>query len=155
MIIEIPGYKTLNLQYLVLDYNGTIAIDGTMPDTIKLRLRTLAESLEIYILTADTHGTAEENCRGLPLHIHTFPSSYTMEEKLKVIESLGAEHCATIGNGRNDTKMLQAGALAIAVMDQEGMYGKLASDADICVHAMEDALDLLCHPKRLIATLRG
>lgn len=28
MIIEIPGYKTLDLDYLVLDYNGTIAVDG-------------------------------------------------------------------------------------------------------------------------------
>ena len=26
MIIEIPGYKTLDLDYLVLDYNGTIAV---------------------------------------------------------------------------------------------------------------------------------
>ena len=28
MRIEIPGYKTLELNYLVLDYNGTIALDG-------------------------------------------------------------------------------------------------------------------------------
>ena len=37
MIIEIPGYQTLDLEYLVLDYNGTIAIDGKMPDTVKQR----------------------------------------------------------------------------------------------------------------------
>jgi len=26
--IEIPGYKIINAKHLVLDYNGTIAIDG-------------------------------------------------------------------------------------------------------------------------------
>ena len=35
MQIEIPGYLTLDLKYLVLDYNGTIALDGTIPDTVK------------------------------------------------------------------------------------------------------------------------
>ena len=43
MIIEIPGYQTLDLEYLVLDYNGTIAIDGKMPDTVKQRLAVPAD----------------------------------------------------------------------------------------------------------------
>ena len=155
MIIEIPGYQTLDLEYLVLDYNGTIAIDGKMPDTVKQRLRTLAEHLKIYILTADTHGTAKENCQGLPVQIQTFPGSNAMAEKMNIVGKLSPHRCAAVGNGRNDTLMLQACGLAIAVMEREGLYGKLAADADICVHSMEDALDLLCCPKRVIATLRG
>lgn len=88
MIIEIPGYQTLDLEYLVLDYNGTIAIDGKMPDTVKQRLRTLAEHLKIYILTADTHGTAKENCQGLPVQIQTFPGSNAMAEKMNIVGKL-------------------------------------------------------------------
>ena len=52
MIIEIPGYKTLDLDYLVLDYNGTIAVDGLIPPTIKERLLLLGDSFKIYVLTA-------------------------------------------------------------------------------------------------------
>ena len=55
MIIEIPGYKTLDLDYLVLDYNGTIAVDGLIPPAIKERLLLLGDSFKIYVLTADTH----------------------------------------------------------------------------------------------------
>ena len=33
--IEIPNYKTLELEYLVLDYNGTIALDGEILDAVK------------------------------------------------------------------------------------------------------------------------
>lgn len=155
MKIDIPGFKPLDLRYLVLDYNGTIAVDGIMPDTMRQRLRTLAEDLQIHILTADTHGTAKENCQGLPLTIQTFPSVNAMMEKLKIVGALGAEHCVAVGNGRNDIEMLKACALSVAVMDREGMYGRLLAEADVCVHRMEDALDLLCIPRRLIATLRG
>ena len=155
MWIEIPGYKTLDLKYLVLDYNGTIAVDGVIPDAVKERIRKLADQLEIYVLTADTHGTAKENCQGLPLQIHTFPSDSAMTEKLKIVTELGAENCAAVGNGRNDTQMLKKSGLAIAVADREGMCGGLVSESDICTCSMEDALDLLLHPKRVIATLRG
>ena len=62
MIIEIPGYKTLDLDYLVLDYNGTIAVDGLIPPAIKERLLLLGDSFKIYVLTADTHGTAAAMC---------------------------------------------------------------------------------------------
>ena len=49
MIIEIPGYKTLDLDYLVLDYNGTIAVDGLIPPAIKERLLLLGDSFKIYV----------------------------------------------------------------------------------------------------------
>ena len=98
MIIEIPGYKTLDLDYLVLDYNGTIAVDGLIPPAIKERLLLLGDSFKIYVLTADTHGTAAAMCNGLPLEIMTFPSGSAMDEKLRILSSLGTEHCIAIGN---------------------------------------------------------
>ena len=42
MRIEIPGYKVLTLDYLVLDYNGTIATDGKIPEDVKEKIRCLA-----------------------------------------------------------------------------------------------------------------
>ena len=32
--ISIPGYKHLQLKHLVLDYNGTIALDGRLFDAL-------------------------------------------------------------------------------------------------------------------------
>ncbi len=94
-------------------------------------------------------------CEGLPLEIHTFPTNGALEEKLEIVERLGADQCAAIGNGRNDKLMCRASALAIAVMEKEGMCGRLLGEADVCTRSIEDALDLLIYPKRLIATLRG
>lgn len=155
MQIEIPGYLTLDLKYLVLDYNGTIALDGTIPDSVKERIHLLSKELEIYVLTADTHGTAAQMCAGLPLTLKTFPKNDAMHEKLKILFELGPEKCATFGNGRNDLLMCKEAALSVSILGNEGAYGKLIPQTDVCVSSIEDGLDLLLKPKRLIATLRG
>lgn len=153
--IEIPNYKILELGYLIIDYNGTIALDGEIRETVRERLLKLSKNLEIHVLSADTHGTAKQMCEGLPVKIQTFPTDGALDEKLAVVENLGPDQCAAIGNGRNDKLMCRASALAIAVLEQEGMCGRLLGEVDVCTRSIEDALDLLLKPKRLVATLRG
>lgn len=155
MKIFIPGYKELELKNLILDYNGTIALDGQIPDEVKAALIRLSEEFSIYVLTADTHGTAHAMCEGLPLNIRTFPGSAATAEKLAIVNALGAHTCAAIGNGRNDCDMCAASALSIAVIGEEGAYTGLLSAADVCTRSILEALTLLEKPKRLIATLRG
>lgn len=153
--IDIPDYKILDLKYLVLDYNGTIAVDGKISQGVRGQLEALAKDLTVYVLTADTYGSAEEECEGLPVTIHTFPEGNAMAAKDEIVESLGRENCACMGNGRNDQLMCRMAALSIAVMDSEGMCGKLIREVDVCVRSIEEGLELLLNHKRLVATLRG
>ena len=155
MKISIPGYRELNILNLILDYNGTIAVDGAIPDDVKTALIRLSEQFSIYVLTADTHGTARAMCQGLPLKIMTFPGDSAMDSKLSIVRSLGPSSCAAIGNGRNDCLMCKESALSIAVMGEEGACSALVGSADICTRSILDALSLLEKPGRLIATLRG
>ena len=155
MIIEIPGYKTLEINKLVLDYNGTIAVDGDIPESVKERLRILAADLDIYVLTADTYGTARQKCSGLPVTIMTFPGDSVMYEKERIIRDLGAEVSMAVGNGRNDVLMCREAVLSVAIAGREGAFSGLIAETDVTVCTIEDALDLLIKPKRLIATLRG
>lgn len=155
MKIEIPGYKELDLTFLLLDYNGTIAVDGKIRPEVKEQIRKLSEQFDIYVLTADTHGTAKAQCADLPIKIHTFPVGNAMDYKKNMIDALGGEHCVCLGNGRNDIQMFEAAALSIGIMDREGAYSKLLQAADLCVNSTEDGLNLLLYPKRIIAGLRG
>lgn len=155
MKIEIPGYGELNLSHLLLDYNGTIATDGMIPDSVKERLEQLSKELDIYVLTADTHGTAAKQCEGLNVTLKTFPVGNAADHKVAVARELGGKECVCLGNGRNDILMFQESALSIAIMDTEGMYAGLLREADICVSSIEDGLDLLLYPKRIIADMRG
>lgn len=155
MRIEIPEYKTLELDTIFLDFNGTIAVDGVIPKSVCQRLITLAGNFRIYVLTADTNGTAKEQCEQLPVYLQTFPSGNARDYKKEFLKSVGARRCAAFGNGRNDELMLKEAAFSVAVMGKEGVYGKLLKEADICVSSIEDGLELLIHPNRLIAGLRG
>ena len=155
MKIEIPGYGELNITHLLLDYNGTIAVDGVIPVKVRERLTELSKEFQIYVLTADTHGTAAKQCEGLGVNLRTFPVGNAAEHKLAAVEEFEGTNCICIGNGRNDMLMFQKAALSIAVMDTEGMYAGLLKEADICVRTIEDGLDLLRFPKRIIADMRG
>lgn len=155
MVIDIPGYQVLDIDTLLLDYNGTIAVDGVIPDSVKKRICILANDFKILVLTADTHGTARKQCEGLPLEVCTFPVGNAADYKEEILNQYGGEHCVCMGNGRNDIKMFKSAALSIAIMGTEGMCGALLKESDICVTSIEDGLDLLLNPKRIVADLRG
>ncbi|HDS06024.1 MAG TPA: ATPase P, partial [Bacteroides sp.] len=58
--IEIPGYKTIHAEHLVLDFNGTLAVDGHLIDGVADQLFRLSADLEVHVLTADTFGTVRK-----------------------------------------------------------------------------------------------
>ena len=155
MVIDIPGYKKIELYTLLLDYNGTIAIDGKIPNSVKERICKLCDEFRILVLTADTYGTAREQCKELPVEVCTFPVGNAADYKRDILEQYGKETCVCIGNGRNDIQMFQGAALSIAIIGIEGACSALLRESDICVTSIEDALDLLLNPKRIIADLRG
>ena len=153
--IDIPGMGELNLQHLVLDYNGTIAFDGSLIQGMEEKLNQLAAALNIYIVTADTFGTVREKCRDIKGKIKVLNSSNEMLEKEQFVESLGAERVVAIGNGANDTLMLKRAALGIIVIGGEGAASLALNNADIIVKDIHDALDLLLNKTRIKATLRS
>jgi soluble P-type ATPase len=83
------------------------------------------------------------------------PDTAQAEAKAKPVHDLGREGVVVIGNGRNDRLMLQNATLGIAVMQEEGAAPQALLAADVAVLDINSALDLLLHPLRLIATLRG
>ena len=151
--LNIPGREELCLHHLILDYNGTIAEDGTIIESIRPRLAQLSESLHIYVITADTHGTAARRCEGLPLQVLTFPTTQVGEIKAAEVRKMEGG-VVTIGNGFNDIQMSDAADLSICVIGREGCCGALLSHCDVVVTSIDDALDLLIKPDRLRATLR-
>lgn len=153
--IEIPGYCTLELRHLVLDYNGTLAVDGRLLDGIEAQLAALAQTVDLHIVTGNTYGDARERLHGCPAEVVCLPARGQAQIKREYVLRLGAQQVVAVGNGRNDALMLEQAALGIAVVGTEGLAGDALKAADVVVHHATDALGLLLHPKRLIATLRS
>ena len=153
LCVKIPGREELSLSHLVLDYNGTIALDGEIIEAIRPRLEVLAKDLSISVITADTHGTAAKKCEGLPLQVLTYPTTEVGLIKAEEAKKLSGGVIA-IGNGFNDIQMSDAADLSICVMGPEGCCGALIAHTDVVVTSIEAALDLLLIPGRIRATLR-
>ena len=152
---DIPGFGSLRLERLILDYNGTIAVDGQPVQGVKERLIALARHVEIHVLTADTFGGVEKKLSDIPCKIHILPLGAQDKGKMEYVDRLGADKAVCIGNGRNDVMMLKKAALGIAVVQNEGAAASAVLSADVVVTDILFALDLISNQMRLTATLRS
>ena len=155
LAIEIPDYGLLRLHHLVLDFNGTMACDGVLLAGVAPLLNELAAKLQIHVLTADTFGRAASQLAGLPCRLTVLPPENQAAGKQQYVRRLGASQTVCIGNGRNDRLMLKEAALGIAVVQAEGAAVETLLAADVATPTLVEALRLLTHPRRLVATLRA
>ncbi len=154
LCIDIPGGAPLRLEHLVLDFNGTLACDGAVLAGVAERLQQLSDSMRIHVVTADTFGRARAELAGFPCQLLVLDLQEQTRAKQDYVQRLGADNTVCIGNGRNDALMMQAAALAIAVVQSEGAAVSTLCAADVVARDVTEALDLLLRPQRLTATLR-
>ena len=152
--IDIPGWGNLDIENVVFDLNGTIATDGRIPSETKEKINLLSKQVRVYVITADTQGTATEEVEGMNIELIKIPDENIKIGKFGSIEGLDLEKTVAIGNGSNDQLILKEAGLGIAILGNEGMSVVAMKHADVVVKNISDALDLFLKPKRLIATLK-
>ena len=153
-LLEIPGFGELELSRLVLDFNGTLALDGALLPGVAERLAALAKQYEIHVLTADTFGSVAKALSGLLCRVAVIPKGGEAASKLAYVEGLDAKTCACLGNGANDRLMLAEAGIGIALIQGECAATAAVTAADAVAVDICGALDLFLYPKRLTATLR-
>ncbi len=163
--LDIPGRGKLVIKNLILDLNGTIALDGRIIEGVAERLQILGEQLEIFIVTADTRGQAEEALEDLGIKPGNSEESFSIKlhkvkkgkediQKLELLRKLGIHETISIGNGANDAHMLKESTIGICVIGREGAAVEAVMSADLVTSDINNALDLLIVPERMVATLR-
>jgi soluble P-type ATPase len=153
--VRVPGLEeTLALRHLVLDFNGTLALDGKLKPGVADLLLELAGDLQLHIVTAGTFGGVENEIRGIPCVLKILSGADQSAQKARYVKELGAESTVCIGNGRNDQAMLKRAKLGILVIQEEGAASESVLASDVLCRDILTALQLLRHPLRLTATLR-
>jgi P-type E1-E2 ATPase len=152
--IEVPGQGTYHLKHLVLDVNGTIAIDGQLVEGVAQRLAELRRLIDVHMLTADTRGRQQTIDAQLGMVAARITPQGEAGQKASFVRNLGRESVCAIGNGANDAQMLREAKLAIAVLGEEGLAVETLNAADVVAPHVNAALDLLLNPLRLVATIR-
>ncbi len=152
--VPIPGWGELSIEYLMVDFNGTAALDGKLKKDVKDVIDKISRYIKVFIITADTYDTVDAELGASNVTFIKVNKSSSGEEKAKVVRELGPEKIVAIGNGANDAAMLKEAALGIAVVGEEGCATALIKEADIIVTDVMKALGLIVHPERLVASLR-
>ena len=152
--LTIPGRGDLTIQHLVMDVNGTLAIDGHLIEGVAKRITSLRDRLEIHLLTADTHGRQALIDEMLKLKAVRIQPGSELEQKTEYVQRLGPKTVVAIGQGANDAGMIQAARLGICVLSAEGLATSTLLASDLLMPDIISALDLFEKPLRLIASLR-
>ncbi|MCX8110872.1 MAG: HAD family hydrolase [Syntrophorhabdaceae bacterium] len=152
--VSIPGWGNIEIEYLVVDYNGTCAFDGKIKEHAKELMEKISRYIKVFIITSDTYGNIDNEVNTIGFSVIKVSKEDSGAEKARIIKELGPDKVAAIGNGANDEMMLKEAVLGIGVIGEEGCAGSIVRAADLIVKDINDALNILLHPERLMATLR-
>jgi soluble P-type ATPase len=152
--INIPGHGNLQLNHLVSDVNGTLAVDGVLMDGLSQKIALLRKHLTIHLLTADTHGGQSVIDQQLDLKAVRITPGNEARQKADYVRNLGVKNVAALGQGANDAEMLKAAGLGICVLSREGTAVETILAADLLMPDVFSALELFEKPMRIIGDLR-
>ena len=150
----VPGLGDYSIEHLVMDVNGTLAVDGQLIDGVAAKIASLRGQLSIHLLTADTHGRQTVIDQQLSLTAVRITPGGESLQKADYVRRLGSEKVAAIGQGANDAEMLVCARLGICVMSVEGVAKEILLASDLVAPTILSALELLEKPRRIAASLR-
>jgi P-type E1-E2 ATPase len=151
---NVPGLGDYKLEHLVMDVNGTLAIDGQLIDGVAGKIKSFQALVEVHLLTADTHGKQYLIDQQLGLTAVRIQAGGEALQKAEYVRRLGSATVAAIGQGANDAEMLKTAKLGICVLSIEGVARDSLLACDLFVPGILSALELLEKPGRISASLR-
>ena len=151
--IERPGQGNLEIDFILIDFEGTLASDRRVHPKAKDKINLLSKRAKIYILTKEGKDQVMEVLRKVKAEIIHCAEGDVSVRKSDLLRQLGANRTVAIGNGQDDISMIEEAALGICVISKEGTAAETIQKADIVVSNILDALDFLLKPLRQKATL--
>jgi P-type E1-E2 ATPase len=151
--IQRPGQEPLEIDSILLDFEGALASDRRVHPKVKDKINLLSKRAKIYILTKEEKEHAKEVLRKVKAEIICLMEGTSSQRKLDLLRQLGASRTVAIGNGADDVPMIEEAGFGICVLGKEGTFSEAIKKADVVFMNMLDALDFLLKPLRQRATL--
>ncbi len=168
--IERPGLKPLEIEFVLIDFEGTLAVDRRVHPKAKDKINLLSKRTKIYvlvnppppplnkggeggILAKGEKELIDERLTKVKAEIIYLAEGDSSQGKLDLLYQLGPARCVAIGNGVDDAAMIQEAGIGICVIGKEGSSGDATKNAALVFTDILDALDFLLKPLRQRATL--
>ena len=122
IFIQRPGQEPLEFNFILLDFEGTLASDRRVHPKAKDKINLLSKRTKIYILTKEEKSLVEEVLEKVKAEIVYLMEGEVPQQKLDLLRKLGASQCVAIGNGADDVAMIEEASLGICVLSKEGTF---------------------------------
>ena len=151
--IQRPGQDNFEIDFILIDFEGTLALDRRVHPKAKDKINLLSKRTKIYILTKEEKECVEEALKKVKSELIYLSEENSSRQKLDWLHQLGATRTVAIGNGIDDISMIEEAGLGICVLSKEGTSSETMKKADVVFMNILDALDFLLKPIRQKATL--
>jgi len=151
--IQRPGQKPLEIDFILVDFEGTLASDRRVHPKAKDKINLLSKRTKIYILTKEEKERVEEVLKKVKAEIIYLTEGESSQKKLHLLRQLGATRTVAFGNGVEDGPMIAEAGFGICVIGKEGASAEAVKNADVVFTDILDALDFLLKPLRQRATV--
>jgi soluble P-type ATPase len=151
--IQRPGQSNLEIDFILLDFEGTLASDRRVHPKTKDKINLLSKRTKIYILTKGEKEGVEEVLKKVKAEIVYLDEGKSSQQKLDLLRQLGVSRTVAIGNGVDDAPMMEEADFSLCVIGKEGTSSETMDKAEVVFMNILDALDFLLKPLRQKATL--
>ncbi len=148
-----PGQEPSEIDFILLDFEGTLASDRRVHPKAKDKINLLSKRTKIYILTKGEKEGVEEVLKKVKAEIVYLDEGKSSQQKLDLLRQLGVSRTVAIGNGVDDAPMMEEAGFSLCVIGKEGTSSETMDKADVVFMNILDALDFLLKPLRQKATL--
>jgi len=153
LTIQRPGQEPLEIDFILIDFEGTLAPDSRVHPKTKDKINLLSKRTKIYILTTEEKERVEETLKKVNAEIIYFTQGESSQKKLDLLRQLGSIRTIAVGNGADDGPMMEEAGFGLCVIGKEGASSEVMKNADVVFTDILDALDFLLKPLRQKATL--
>ncbi len=151
--IQRPGQEPLEIDFILFDFEGTLASDRRVHPKAKDKINLLSKRAKIYILTKEEKERVEEVLKKVNAEIVYLTGEASSPKKMDILHQLGATRTVAVGNGADDGPLMEESGFGLCVIGKEGASSGAVKNADVVFTDILDALDFLLKPLRQKATL--
>ena len=153
ILIQKPGQEPLAIEFLLIDFEGTLAFDRRVHPKARDKLNLLSKRSKIYILAKGEQEAIGEILKKVKAEVIYLTEGEASQRKLDLLRQVGATRAVAIGNGVDDAAMIEDAGLGICIIGKEGTSAEATKKADVVFTDILHALDFLLKPLRHKATL--
>ena len=151
--IERPNQGNLEIEFILIDFEGTLASDRRVHPKAKDKINLLSKRARILIFTTGEKESVSAVLRNVKAEVVYLREGEASRGKRDLLQQLGPRRTVAMGSGMSDIEMIQNSGLGIGVMSREGTLSEVIGKADLVFMTVVDALDFLLKPLRQRATL--